>query len=332
MRKGKGKGIPNTGGQAVPDLDFAVNLHRVVAQQLPRRIEVDNIPAVYLQTFWKPFPIPPEVVPAGPGGLAAVLQREFGHLLSFSQNRQGVWCADLVLPPETPLEEIARFHIDFRSSHVQPPTGLKAIAPQGQPSQGSVPSVQTQPPIKQHHVLQTRTLSKEEEASAQLITRGIHQTLLANPSVGEAVSMQDLQRQLQEAFYKLFRLPLVLASGLPVDPLELVRKNQQKSFSRILEDPMTGSTTVKAIGDNPQFVPIVSLLGMDAKGPAAVPADPLQAGMKQLRLLLAENMKLIDMALAGPVNVPDANLWKNALTTLVQQETQTRDILVNLFK
>ena len=328
MRRGKGKGAPSgsVGVPPVPDVDFAVNLHRIVAQSLPRRTEVDSIPASYLQTFWKPFPIPPEVVPAGPGGLAAVLQRDFGHLLSFSQNRQGVWCADLVFAPETALEEIARFHIDFRTGKLQPPP-IQSSSPQG-----PAPAAIVQPPP----TIQTKTLSKEEEASAQLLLKGLHKVLLAFPDVGQADSIADLQRRLREGFYRVFNLPLVLSSGLAVDPVELIRKNQQKSFSRILEDPMTGAASVKAIGDNPQFVPVGSVTIGSSVSPQVTPQQrqgpPMQAAMKQLRQLLAENLMLVDKGLAGPVSVPDPNLWNTALATLIQQETQTRDILVSLFK
>lgn len=348
--KGKGKGTPGPAGSLDPvDLEFAVNLHTLVCSNLPKRTLVESIPAQYLKMYWKPFPIPPEAVPAGPHGLASVLESHFNHLLSFSKDRQSESFVEPLMPPNSPSDEVARFHTEKRLSAMKshPPEPAPVQHPLailgkniGGPSKPSPQPAQAQAPSGTSVVkINTLKLSPEEENSAQLILRCIHKILTNKPYIGDADSMSALQEALQDGYFDLMGLPMVLCSGLVVDPLDLILKNQMKSFTRIFEEPVTGKVNVRAIQENPQFIPIGSITITEkniSSTKIRVPRElePVASAMRLLKDKLARNINSIDAALGrmDKLDVPDITLWLSALDTLVGQEKQAGDILANLFK
>lgn len=319
------------------DVDIAVNLHRLVGSNAPRATPVEALPEQYMQMYWQPFPIPPEVVP--PGGLADVLAREFGHLFTFSKNRAGAPYVSTVMPADTPLDQVARLHIEARMAQ-QPPPPVSKKAPAKKPTPVAVakavaPAAQVPAgpsPVK---------LSADEEASAQTLLKGLHCVLVGNSKLGDAQSMEELRRNLQLGFFELFQLPLVLSSSKIADPIELVLKGQMKCFTRLLQDPLNGTVSVKALTENVQIPQIGSLTHDWMKAPrTTVPPSPdatstvkpaVDALFKRLRDQLVENLSMVDGAIANPnLNVPDVKLWTQALETLCHQERQTRDILKGL--
>jgi hypothetical protein len=315
------------------------------------------MPEQYMQMYWQPFPIPPEAVP--PGGLADVLAQTFGHLFAFSKNRAGAPYISTLLPADTPLDQVARVHLESRMSQQKamggpPPAKIQSKKPPSTHPLATTSMAKVAPPAKspQASPVATNTiapkLSPEDELMAVAFQQGLHQVLLSNPILGQARSLVDLRNNLQEGFYETFQLPIVLSGAQPVDPIELIHKGQGKSFTRLLEDPLTGSVVVKAMtGDSVKFGPIQSL---SYDWPKRVPVStgredsvmvaPIQAAPRsddilslfhRLRELLVDNLNTVDSAIANPsLSVPDVSLWIQALETLCSQERQTRDILKGL--
>ena len=298
----------------VSDVDFAVNLHRLVVANLPMRTDVDAIPQKYEMMFRLPFPIPP--MPIGPTGLAALLTRDFRHILIFTHNRSGQVFVEPALSPEIPLDEVARIHVATRSA--------AGPVPQPMPSAGA-PSMTT-----------GQKLSPDEERSAQLILKALHKVIVMNPALGEADSLEKLRDNILDAFYDMFGTPMVLSSGLPVDPIELIRKNEKRVFTKLIQEPVTGRVTVRAIVEGPSFIPQVTLTappGGKTGGGSAEGFRTVNEAMVKLRSHLVANLGLIDVALArgDRMAIPDPALWKQALETLIGQEVQSTGILTNLF-
>ena len=334
MRKGKGKGKGAAGPSS--DVEFAVNLHTLVCSNLPKHTLVESIPSQYTQMYWKPFPIPPEAVPAGPFGLASVLESHFGHLFNFSNDRQSASLIDPILPPNSSPDDVARFHSDFRLKSTKTPAQLE---PPVHPLALMTKTAPQPAPASSLVKINTLKLSSEEENSAQLILRCLHKILINKPYIGEADSMSALQEALQDAYFDLMGLPMVLCSGLVVDPLDLIQKNQTKSFTRIFEEPVTGRVNVRAIPENPQFVPVGTITLTEKNSSSAKSRVPRElesvgAAMRSLKQNLSDNLHAVETALGrmDKMAVPDVKLWLSALDTLVGQEKQAGEILANLFK
>ena len=289
------------------ETDLAVYLHRLIASNLPMRTEVATIPQQYSLMFRTPLPIPPNV------GIETVLGRDFPHLFALSRNRSGQVFVEPRLGADAPIEEVARIHL----AH------LKAgVGPQPLPQPINPPVASPQP----------TKLTPEEEKTVQLILRGIHKVLIMHPQIGDANSIDDLRNAILDAFYDIIGVPMVLpSSNRRVDPLELVRKNQGKVFTRLVEEPVTGRVSVKAITERPHFVPQVTL---------AFPTRPIQTKpntivhdlVQKLRTQIASNLSSLDRAIASGFdkNVADPKLWKEALEALITHEAQTTSILNNL--
>ena len=321
MMKRTGPHVP--GAPASSDVDCAVDLHRLVASNAPRPTPVEAIPEQYMQMYWKPFFIPPEAVP--PGGLADILARDFGHILNFQTNRSGEAFVTTKMAPDIALDQVARFHSEHRQERPQKrPKSSPKAPPVSEPVTVSVSSTK---------------LSVEQEQSAQWLIRGLHIALTADPRIGEASSLPELRDKLQAGFFSVLQLPIVLCTGQLVDPIELVQKGQGKCFSRILQDPLSSAVAVKALAENPQFVPVVSLtFGWETKPqvepePPVAPKIPPEIPLlfNRLRNLMSDNMKILDAAMAKPSSkIPDVGLWKQALETLCGQEMTIKNILSGL--
>jgi len=333
---------------AVPsDVDCAVDLHRVVANNAPRPTPVEAIPEEYYKMYWKQFFIPPEAVP--PGGLADILARDFGHIIQIQFNRAHEAFVTTVLPPETNLDAVAEYHIEKRriaKTKSERPlkknkteTEVRAKTPAVKPPsvpvnvKASPQAVSAQPPTQPV----VTKLSKEQEESAGWLLRGLHMALSSDPKIGETESTNALREKLQAGFYEALQLPIILCTGQLIDPIELLQKGQGKCFSRILQDPLSSAVSVKALGENVVFPSIGSLTfnwQAQAEEPKTRPAPPgneIPILFQQLRSLLTENLRIVDLALAKPnAKIPDLALWKKALETLCGQELTTRNILTGL--
>ena len=348
--KGKGMPLPASGSIDPVDLEFAVNLHTLICSNLPNPTLVESIPSQYLQMYWKPFPIPPEAVPAGPNGLMSVLESHFDHLMGFSKDFQtGEFFVKPKLPPNLSSDDVARFHTDYRLTSIstsstnisnKPVVHHHPLALMGKNISAPKPLLNQAVPASAPVVkINTIKLTPEEENSAQIIIRCLHKILSGKPYLGEADSMPLLHDALHEAYFELMGLPMVLCSGLVVDPLDLIQKNQGKSFTRIFQEPVTGKVNVRAIQENPQFASIGSVTLTEKNVSSAklrIPKE-LESVASSMRLLkdkLSMNLHAVDSALAqmDKLTVPDVNLWLTALDTLVKQESQAGEILSNLFK
>ena len=321
------------------DVDFAVDLHRLVASNAPRPTPVESIPEQYMQMYWKPFPIPPEAVPLGT--LPDILARDFGHLFAFNRTtRTGEVFVTTALPPDNPLDNVASFHIETRRSEwaLSQPTQqpAKAAAPPAKKAKASPKQGPKASPVTNAAGVK---LTAGQEQSAQLLMRVLHQLLLSNPSVGEGSSFLELRGKLQDGFYDLVQLPLVLSTGESVDPIELISKGQGKCFSRVLQDPLSESVSVKAFAENPQFPPVSTLTFNWSQGAAQVRQQPLpmQASVEAMKLAtglrqkLVDNLKMLEQAIAKPpTNPTSVGLWKQAFEALTVQETQNGQILQSL--
>jgi hypothetical protein len=325
------------------DVDIAVDLHRLVASNAPRPTLVESIPEQYMQMYWKPFPIPPEAVP--PGGLPDILARDFGHIFQFTRSRSGESLVTTALPPETPLDHVALFHMETMRARLPPgapprPPIASVAANAPPPTKKAKASPKQGPKSKAPSAAGPTKLSPEQEQSAQLLMRALHQVLLANPSYGEASSYADLRGKLQDGFYELFELPLLLSTGESVDPIELVQRGQGKAFSRILEDPLSGSVVVKSLSENPQFPSVGSLNFAWSTLPSPPPPQaakqtppPEDVIVLALRLkeLLLDNLRRVDQAIDNPPSNPaNIGLWKQAFEALCGQESQSSQILQSI--
>lgn len=305
-----------------PEVDFAVNLHRLVVSNLPMRTEVDSIPQRYSAIFRIPFPISPTVP------LAAVLTHDFGHLFAVTQNRSGQVFVEPKLGPDLPLEEVARMH----QAHIR-----ALVAPQPPIFHSNNPPVRQVPmPMPQPAPQRTVTgnLTPREEKSVLLMLKGLHKVLLMHPELGESDSISNLRDSLLDAFFDIIGLPMVCpATQRSVDPIELLQKNQGKVFTRIIEEPVTGKVSVRAIAENPQFGPQGSLSSGTVGTP--VPRTGFSAMLQLLREQILANSFIVESALNDrhlAQRIADRNLWQQAMETLINQEKQATSILNSLFR
>jgi hypothetical protein len=298
----------STRGGPPAEAELAVNLHKLITSNLPNRTEVSAIPQQYGAMFRTQFPIPPNA------GIDTVLGRDFSHLFSLSRNRTGQVFVEPRIGSDLPIEEVVRIHLTHLKASMQPKSPPLPLNPPPAPSQ------------------QPSKLTAEEERTVQLILRGIHKILIMHPTIGDANSINDLRNALLEAFYDILGVPMVIpSSNRRVDPIELIRKNQGKVFTRLVEEPVTGKVSVKAITERPHFVPQVTL-GFQTRSIQTTPNTILHELVQSLRSQLATNLNSLDRAIASGFDrkVADPKLWKEALEALISHEDQTTSILNNL--
>lgn len=273
-----------------PDLGFA--LHQLVCAALPMRTAVESIPAAFVGMQGRPFPI----LFSNLHELTSILSTQYGHVLSFTHNRAGQVFAEPVFPPDTPMERIVPPRATGRRLYAAKKQGGPALPP---------PAVE---PV----------IPAGEQA---LLVNAVMRLLTLSPELGEAAHLEGLFGQIDEAFFRAFRVPLRGGAG------DII-----KQIGRIEQEPVTGRVSLRLVGKE---VPPLRPTSAAAKRPPPHPAEHVFRTLQQLRTQLLANLDLIDSALTrGSAHcvIPDVPLWTDAVQTLFTQETQAREILTNLFK
>ncbi len=343
--------------QPVPfaEADFAIALHKIAVSNLPSKTPVDTIPhkfaALYPQVA---FPIPADRIPPGPDGLASILSGSFVHILNFTQNREGRVFVTPVFAADTTNEQIVDVHRKNRASGLGGPemsskipqakndVAVKNVAADNtnvrkiiskNVSSPEKPS-KSPPAARDLLVIPPAVLTEYPEALA-LLAKAVHELLRMKPEIGEGANLDELRKNISECFFTWFHVPMTVAGGtIPIDPLSLMEKFQGTLFTRVMEEPVTGSVFVKAIVALPPLPPVIpppQAKPVPAK-PLALPAEVEVAALR-LRAHLEKSLVVLDSALSGKrsFDIPDTNLWKNALDTLLSQESQALEVLSNLF-
>ena len=281
------------------DEDFAVILHRLVCANLPNLTLVDDIPTMYQQMQRSTFP---KVA----GGVASVLTSQFPHILSFTR-MDGKLFASPLNPPETSVEGIVAIHKRARAGH-QPVAAAAVVAA-------------------------TPSRPQLNEQTLALVSQGVKKVLQTTPSIGQAINMNELRSQISKGFFDMFKMPIALEGGkVLVDPITILQKGEGTLFTKLVEEPVTGHVSVKAIISTSSSQSGSKQIGGSMSGAAAALDPQVTEGLKRLRFAIKKNIDLIDVALARPGAAGiDVELQKSGIETMISEQFKFTEVLTHMF-